>query len=292
MQLHGGHLHPSPNPTQAILPSAPTQPVATARRHHDIPDDDPRNMNYPKSVEEAFDRVKAMMRWFAAGDIGSPVLLERMDRLHKDFPNLQQLLTKEQEEIDLRANSATRSRASWGPLAEPRAAAETARRPASSGWNTSTEQPKTGWGNAAAAKKKAEAGWTSGPAANGHTPRSTGTHHTTRQRQQQPSGSPWGSGNNHDNHMKWQRSEDDLPSRPPPSADFSQRGRSHDRSPTDRYVDSHDRANRSRSFSPSSQEDRYSSSRSSSTRRFPKPVMHSPKREWSRTWTAPCHRSP
>ena len=285
----------APAPPQAALPAASiasSQAITTDDLPRDIADDDPRNENYPRSVDEAFDRVKAMKRWMAAGDMNVAAFCNRLNLLHQDFSGLQQLLNREQEEITSREER--RRTVHWGPPTEapfrqPRQsnptqgwarsasieAQVTRESPRGQGWSTgSTSGPSdstSGWGNSASARARSDNAWRSGPAsvsANSLTPDRSRSPH---QSQQSQSESPRDSGNNHDNHRKWQRP---LNNTPPPDADFSDRGRNRDRRATDRNVASHDRANRSRSATPDD-------SRGTDRRHYLKPISNSPRQSSS-----------
>ena len=138
---------------------------------------------------------------------------------------------------------------------------------------TGPGESNSGWGNSASARARSDDAWRSGPAsvsANSLTPNRSRSPHQSQQSQSESSRD---SGNNHDNHRKWQRPVNNAP---PPDADFSDRGRNRDRRATVHYVDSHDRANRSRRATPEDAQD-------TNRRHYPKPHSHSPKRTSSRS---------
>ena len=206
-----------------------------------------------------------MKAWLAAGHIDQPTFFNQLNLLHQDFSGLQQLLNNEQSDISSREQR--KPSVSWGRTVvmssdhlPPRDAALDSsslgaqegqttgwRNQNASGSQTHAAQPKTGWGSEATSRARSESGWRGGPATDPINSISTVNHHSPHRSQRFDSESTWNSGNNHDNHKKWQRAYNDCP---PPSADFSERGRSRDRHRTDRNVNSHDRANRSRSISP------------------------------------------
>ena len=190
-----------------------------------------------------------MKRWMAAGDINVAAFCNRLNLLHQDFSGLQQLLNREQEEIASRAER--RQTVHWGPPTEapfrqPRQsnsthgwarsgtieAQVTRDSPRGQGWSagrmTGPGESNSGWGNSASARARSDEAWRSGPAsvsANSLTPNRSRSPHQSQQSQSESSRD---SGNNHDNHRKWQRPVNNAP---PPDADFSDRGRN-SRSPS------------------------------------------------------------
>ena len=242
-----------------------------------------------------------MKRWMTAGDMNVAAFMQRMNLLHQDFSGLQQLLNREQEEITSREDR--RRTVHWGPPTEapfrqPRQsistqdqassasieAQVTRESPRGQGWSTSapsdstsgwgitaSARPTSGWGNSVSARARSVNALRSGPASastNSPNPDRSRSPHQFRQSQSE---SPHDSGNNHDNHRKWQRQPNNTP---PSDADFSDRGRNRDRRATDRNVASHDRANRSRSATPDD-------SRGPDRRHYPKPISNSPKQSSS-----------